>query len=72
MSENYDINPVLLDSTRCERIGYAVRNMAYSIRRRIRRELGMLPGDYGFWLTLLRALTRTSGCVAGREWWRRR
>ena len=66
-----EMNTALLDSTRLEQIGYAIRDSAHRARRRAQCRLGMLPGDYGFWLTALRAITGTSGCVAGREWWRR-
>ena len=38
----------------------------------LRRYLGMMPGDYGFWMTLARRATRSSGYPAGRWIWSRR
>ena len=40
--------------------------------RKIKKPLGMLPGDYGFWVTLARKITGSSGCVAGRWSWSKR
>ena len=70
MTRTHEINPALLDSTTLQRLGYRITDAAHAMRMRAIRRLGMGRGDYGLLITLLRAATNTSGCVAGREWWR--
>ena len=48
-------------------VAFRMRYAAHAVKR----SLGMMPGDYGFWLTLARWITGSSGCVAGRWSWSR-